>query len=111
MSEDYLGTNADQDAHNEALLAWATLKREREEAMGQGSDGATVDDWWNRGVSKGKGVSEQDEFEDMEHAGGVEENGFGDEDDEMSVVSDEDGGYDEDEEGGIQLEPPEPVSP
>ena len=52
------------------------------------------------------------------HAEEAEEDGFRDETDAMSVVDEGDEGEEEeeeeeedDDEGGVQLEPPEPVSP
>lgn len=82
-SDRMLGSDAEKRAHKEAWLAFEKLKKERGEAIRQWGNGTTVGDWWSEGLSKGEGVNEEEEDDDD----------------------------DDDDEGGVQLEPPEPVSP
>ena len=99
------------DELKEAWDVWIMLKEERAIAMAN-VERATCADWWWKGGS-GEG-DEWMEREDMEHEaqdngrmGKSNESVFGDGD----FTSDVDEGEDDDEDGGVQLERPEPVSP
>lgn len=99
------GHDAEKQAFKDAWNALTALKHERQEAMRQGGDGVTVDDWWHQGASKRNEMNEQDEVEGREY-GEEEDEGFEGEA-AMSAASEGSEGSDEDDED----EPPEPVSP
>lgn len=114
-----LGTDAERQALKEAWFTFESLKKEREDAMRQWGNGVTVRDWWSQGSPIDKAMKEEDE---AKHAEEAEEGGFGDGTDAISVSGGRDEEDEEDEEegeeddddddkGGVELEPPEPISP
>lgn len=82
------------EEYREAWRLYSQFKEERKVAMAN-VNSATCPDWWVKGVSGA-------EDERVDGADEVDDN-------VMSVV--EEGSEKDDEDGGILLEPPEPVSP